>query len=100
MIKILYAFITLLLLYSYSYAGEVRAFKIYSSDKEHKVQKYRLKLQKHYNDTHIAGTPHIIAVPVTMWNGKRAVPLCSDTPPDNDEDEGNVFSIDPPKPEQ
>lgn len=73
-----------------------KKFKIYKANKYDKVLKYQAKLQKHYNDTHIPGTPWIISCPVVTWEGKYAMTLIGTGTPENDGDDGDTESIEPP----
>ena len=71
-------------------------YRIYSKNKPEKVEKYRAKLQKHYDNTHVEGTPWIISCPVVTWDNKVAVPLVGERYPENDGDDGVVDSVERP----
>jgi len=75
--------------------GDIK-YRIYKKNKTDKVEKYRAKLQRHYDATHTPGTPWIISVPVDTWDDKKAIPLVGTGCPENDGDDGVVDNIDPP----
>ncbi len=76
-------------------------FKIYKANKAHKAAQYcKTKLQKHYNETHIPGTPHVFCFVIDTYDNKKAVPLYNTiNPPNTDpESDGVVDNIGPSEP--
>jgi hypothetical protein len=89
--------ITVILLLSFSSDGLAGVkYRIYKNNKIDKVLKYQAKIQKHYTENHVNGTPWITSFPVKTYDDKYAVPLVGEGYPENDGDDGVVDSIEPP----
>ena len=92
-ILVIYVILTLPL------SAEAMKYRIYKANKEAKMLKHKVKLQEWYNVHHVPGTPWIICCPIVVaageHKGKFAVPLATETYPDNDGDDEVVDSIEP-----
>ena len=66
----------------------MRQFRVYQKTKLDKVEKYNVKLQKHYDDTHVEGTPWIKSYIVVTPLDRYAATLIGDGCPENDGDDG------------
>ena len=77
-------------------------YRIYNANKAAKVEKHRITVQKHYDDTHYLtpNAPWFKCCPVVRYDGKFAVPLATETYPAADDDDGIVDNIDRPIEEQ
>ena len=77
---------------------QIVKYRIYPKSKAEKVEKYRLKMQKHYNRSHDNDptSPLVICCPVVTWDNKYAVPLVGEGYPENDGDDEILNSIERP----
>jgi hypothetical protein len=94
--KIFIFIFSIMFLFVVTGTSQAFKFRIYKANKYDKALKHQKKLQDYYNQNHVPGTPWIISLPVTTWEGKHALTYVTPTYPDNDGDDGVVDNIDPP----
>jgi hypothetical protein len=70
-------------------------YRVYQKTKLDKVEKYNAKLQKHYDDTHVTGTPWIISCVITTPLDRYAATLIGEDYPENNGDDGVVDTLEP-----